>query len=70
MISTNEKAWERLQITEQMLCRKKFSSIDYDCLNCDFYYVEEDDGYRIARCLKRNIRNWTLYRIDKGYDRK
>ena len=55
-------------MTEQMLCRKKFSGID--CMNCDYYYVEEDDGYRIARYLKRNIRNWTLYRIDKGYGRK
>lgn len=68
MIPSNEKAWERLQITEQMLCQKKFSSID--CMNCDYYYVEEDDGYRIARCLKRNIRDWTLYRIDKGYGGK
>ena len=51
-----------------MLCQKKFTSID--CMNCDYYYVEENDGYRIARCLKKNIRDWTLYRIDKGYDGK
>lgn len=68
MIPTNEKAWERLQITEQMLCQKMFLSID--CMNCDYYYVEENDGYRIARCLKQNIRDWTLYRIDKGSGRK
>ncbi len=66
MIPTNERAWERLQITEQMLCQKKFSSID--CRNCDYFYVE--DGYRIPSCLKKNIRDWTLYRIDKGYGRK
>ena len=73
MIWANEKAckkaWAGLQITEQMSCRKRFSRIN--CMNCDYYYVEEDDdGYRIARCLKENIRNWTLYRIEKGYGRK
>lgn len=68
MISANEKAWERLQIIGQMLCRKEFTSIH--CMNCDYYYVEEDDGYRIARCLKKNIRDWTLYRIDKAESEK
>lgn len=63
------KAWGSLQVTEEMLCRKGFSRLD--CMDCDYYYVEEeDDGYKMARCLKENIRNWTLYRMDKGYGRK
>ncbi len=64
MISADEKAWERLQITEQMLCQKKFSTIK--CRNCNYYYIKESDGYKIARCLKEDIRNWTLYRMNKG----
>lgn len=68
MISANEKAWERLQITEQMLCRKEFSIIN--CKNCDYFYYKVEDGYRISSCLKKNIRDWTLYRIDKGYGGK
>ena len=60
--SKKDKAWKRLVITEEMLCTKEFSP--YYCGKCKYYYRES--GYQIGRCLKQNIRDWTLYHMEKG----
>ncbi len=56
-----QKAWERLTLSSEMLCDKKFNSIF--CKNCDYYYQKTCDSYTIGRCLKEDIKEWTLYRI-------
>ena len=59
--SNAQKAWERLTLNAEMLCDKEFSPIR--CKKCDYYYQKTRDNYTISRCLKEDIREWTLYRI-------
>lgn len=58
--SNAQKAWERLTLTSEMLCDKELS---LRCKKCDYYYQIPRDGYNMMRCLKEDIREWTLYRI-------
>ena len=59
--SNAQKAWERLTLTAEMLCDKEFSPIL--CKKCDYYYQKTGDSFIVGRCLKEDIREWTLYRI-------
>ena len=61
-----EKAWERLTLIHEMLCDKEFSPIL--CRKCDYYYQKPSDSFIVGRCLKEDIREWTLYRITENID--
>ena len=61
--SNAQKAWERLTLTSEMLCNKEFSPIR--CKKCDYYYQKTDGDCTTCRCLKEDIREWTLYRISE-----
>ena len=59
-----ERAQARLTLNQEMRCDKEFSPIK--CRKCDYYYVADYISYDVARCLKNDIKDWTLYRISKG----
>ncbi len=63
MRSNAERAWECITLSHEMLCDKEFSPIL--CKKCEYYYVIYGE-YKIAHCLKQDIREWTLYRISKN----
>lgn len=52
---------QKLKILGDMGCDREFSA--YGCKSCDYYYLTE---YGSADCLKKNVRAWALYEIEKG----
>ena len=62
----DSKAFARFRATHDMSCQHGLH-LDGVCKSCVYYYETES---RIMACLKEDIRNWTLYQIDKRGETK
>lgn len=56
------KAWASLSLTHEMMCDREFRP--YLCKGCEYYYTNHNE---IPYCLKENIREWTLYRVENNH---
>lgn len=57
------KAWDKLRLINDMLCDQEFNSYG-PCKDCEYFYTNRLNGVEIGHCLKENIRDWTLYRME------
>ena len=55
------KAYARLKTENDFYCNKNVQT-KFDCIGCEYMY--EVNG--VIKCLKKNIRDWVLFRIDKS----
>lgn len=58
------KAFARLDVDHKFLCERKVDCNRWNCKGCDYYY--EHSEYHASRCLKKDLRDWTLYQIDNS----
>ena len=57
------KAWDKLRLINDMLCDQEFNSFG-PCKECEYFYTTNSNGVNVGHCLKENIRDWTLYRME------
>ena len=57
-----EKAVARLKAENNFMCGRDFDFNIIECKHCKYYYV----GEYTVHCLKKEIRDWTLYRINES----
>ena len=58
---------ERMKIVNDFMCERNLDVIAFDCKGCSYFY-NGGRSRRISRCLKREIRDWTLYRIEVEHE--
>ena len=63
----HEKAFARLKINNDFKCKNNFDFNTYYCGECEYYYVGGASGI-FRMCLKKEIRDWTLYKLEKKYE--
>ena len=62
------KAYARLQVENDFLCERGFDVSKWECEGkCQYFYMGGMSG-RLQCCLKREIRDWTLYRIEVEHE--
>ena len=55
----------KLKVENQFLCKRNRKYVNpWDCKTCSYLYQAGDQGL-ITRCLLKEIRDWTLYRIEE-----
>ena len=62
-----EKAFARLKINNDFICENNFDLNIYCCGECEYYYVGGASGI-FPMCLKKEIRDWTLYKLEKQHE--
>ena len=58
--------WRMLQLTDEFMCERHVDEADIGrikCKNCDYFYWTS--RYGVAECLKKNIRDWTLHKMER-----
>lgn len=59
------RACARLKVRNDLSCDKELFN-RWECKPCKYYYEERDFNTNIPRCLKKAIKDWTLYQIDNS----
>ena len=62
-----EKAFARLKINNDFICENNSDFNIYCCGECEYYYEGGAIG-TCPMCLKKEIRDWTLYKLEKQYE--
>lgn len=61
------KAIARLKVEHDFLCSKKIEDVNkWGCKDCQYYY--ERSEFNTPRCLKKEVEDWTLYRIEVAHE--
>ena len=57
------RAFDRIKLQNDFACEKKIKDVNqWGCKDCPYYYLHE--GYPVSRCLKKEIKEWALYRTE------
>ena len=57
------EAYNRMNVHYDFLCEEHVESpTRWSCRNCKYYYQKDEN--KASYCLKRDIRDWVLYRMD------
>jgi hypothetical protein len=57
------EAYNRLNVDYDFMCEEHVESpTRWNCRNCKYYYQKDEN--EASYCLKRDIRDWMLYRMD------
>lgn len=67
MLRDRDNVFARFRVINDMSCQHGLQHWDRVCRSCPYYYENEN---RTISCLKEDIRNWTLYQIDKREENK
>lgn len=57
------EAYSRLKVENEFMCKRNFDVNTWDCKSCPYFYKGGISG-AVSMCLKKEIRDWTLYRIE------
>ena len=64
----NDDIFELWNRRSDFKCEKSFPITRWDCETCPYFYEMEFDKYKTISCLLRQVRDWTLYHIQKNKD--
>lgn len=62
------QAFARLKVENDFMCERNFDCNKWDCEgHCNYFYMGGMSG-KLPCCLKRDVRDWTLYRIEVEHE--
>ena len=61
------EAYSKLKVENDFMCERKLNVNPWDCKKCPYLYRGGDKGL-VTRCLLKEIRDWTLYRIEVEHE--